>query len=129
LRHFGNNYVHASLDRHLALALLRHLFHGERPTLQPDQQRLALAPLWEFLRLKGVHAQAGADRRGRVVPLVITRAGGDEIWVDLHHALTDPDGTDSEIRRLAESEMVEYCSLDSFTLIHDLPAAVAVLQL
>jgi hypothetical protein len=41
----------------------------------------------------------------------------------------DPEAANPEVQRLAESEMAEFCVLDSFTLIHDLPAAVAALQL
>jgi hypothetical protein len=63
------------------------------------------------------------------VPLVLARADGCEIWVDVHHALIDPDEAGAGLRSLAEAELAEYCSLDSFTLLHDLPAAVAALQL
>jgi hypothetical protein len=129
LRHFGNNYLHASLDRHLALALLRHLIDGSRPALSPEGQELALRPLQDFLRLKGVQVSAAAERSGRTVPLVLTRAGGAEIWVDVHHPLVDADAAGSAVCSLAQAELVEYCPLDSFTLLHDLPAAVAALQL
>jgi ATP-dependent helicase YprA (DUF1998 family) len=129
LRHFGNNYLHASLDRHLALALLRHLLHGERPALPPEQERRALGPLVEFLRLKGLRSAVGVERAGQAIPLVVTRPGGGEIWVNIYHPLMDPEAANPEVQRLAESEMAEFCVLDSFTLIHDLPAAVAALQL
>ena len=38
IRHYGNNWIHASLDRHLALALLRHLRTGELPSLDRPGQ-------------------------------------------------------------------------------------------
>ena len=73
--------------------------------------------------------QPGARRSGQEVPLVLARADGSEVWVDVHPALTDPDQAGAGLRGLAEAELAEFCSLDSFTLLHDLPAAVATLQL
>ena len=56
IRHYGNNWIHASLDRHLALALLRHLRTGEVPTLS-DQEKagslLALRKRILFLETSG----------------------------------------------------------------------------
>ena len=54
---------------------------------------------------------------------------GSEIWVDTHHSLIVADQSESDVRALAESEMVEFYSLDAFTLRHDLPNAFAQLQL
>ena len=129
LRHFGNTYLHPSLDRHLALALLNHLLHGHRPVLSQAEKHAALQPLLDFSALKQLKVQAGASRYGQEIPLVLTREDGSEIWVDVHHPLTDPDDSGAGLRDLAEAELAEFCSLDSFTLLHDLPAAVASLQL
>ncbi len=129
LRHFGNTYLHPSLDRHLAGALLNHLLHGRHPVLSQAEKHAALKPLLDFFALKQLNVQPGASRSGREVPLILARADGSEIWVDVHHALTDPDEAGAGLRALAEAELAEYCSLDSFTLVHDLPAAVAALQL
>jgi hypothetical protein len=113
----------------LAGALLHHLRHGSTPVLSQAEKHAALRPLLEFFTLKQLQAQPGATRSGQEVPLVLTREDGSEIWVDVHHALTDPDEAEAGLRALAEVELAEYCSLDSFTLLHDLPAAVAALQL
>ncbi|GMV44522.1 MAG: hypothetical protein AMXMBFR64_62380 [Myxococcales bacterium] len=45
IRHYGNNWIHASLDRHLALALLRHLRTGELPSLTDQDKDRALVAL------------------------------------------------------------------------------------
>jgi ATP-dependent helicase YprA (DUF1998 family) len=129
LRHFGNTYLHPSLDRHLASALLNHLLDGGHPVLSQAEKHAALQPLHDFFTLKQLKVQAGATRSGQEVPLVLTREDGSEIWVDVHHALTDAGESGAGLRALAEAELAEYCSLDSFTLLHDLPAAVATLQL
>jgi ATP-dependent helicase YprA (DUF1998 family) len=128
LRHFGNTHLHPSLDRHLAGTLLGHLLHGARPALSKGDKHAALQPLLDFCCLKQLEAHPGATRSGQEVPLVLARGDGSEIWVDVHHPLTDPDET-AGLRGLAEGELAEFCSLDSFTVLHDLPAAVAALQL
>jgi hypothetical protein len=129
LRHFGNTYIHPSLDRHLAGALLSHLLHGGHPVLSEADKGAALQPLFDFLTLKQLEVRPRADRSGQEVPLVVARADGSEIWVDIHHALVDPGQEGLGLRSLAGAELAEYYSLDSFTLLHDLPAAVAALQL
>jgi ATP-dependent helicase YprA (DUF1998 family) len=129
LRHFGNTYLHPSLDRHLAGVLLNHLLHGHHPILSQAEKHFALQPLLDFFTLKQLKVQPDATRSGQEVPLVVTRKDGSEIWIDVYHALTDPDEAGAAQRGLADAELAEYCSLDSFTLLHDLPAAVAALQL
>jgi hypothetical protein len=129
LRHFGNTYLHPSLDRHLAGALLNHLIKGRCPVLSQGEKHAALQPLLDFFALKQLKGQPGASRSGQEIPLVLARADGSEIWVNVHHPLTDPDEAGAGLRGLAEGELAEYCSLNSFTLLHDLPAAVAALQL
>jgi hypothetical protein len=129
LRHFGNTYLHPSLDRHLAGVLLDHLLDGRHPVLSHAEKRAALQPLLDFFTLKRLKVQPGATRSGQDIPLILAREDGSEIWVDVHHALTDPDEVGAGLRSLAEADLAEYTSLDSFTLLHDLPAAVSALQL
>ena len=46
LRHYGNRFIHARLDRHLALDLLRFARRGEIPDIESvAQQSLTLNPL------------------------------------------------------------------------------------
>lgn len=128
IRHYGNAWIHASLDRHLALALLRGVRRSEVPTLDLDAKRLALRPLAEYLRLKGV--EASTDRVGPhgPVPLVAARPAG-ELWMDVHHALVDPTAARSGVAADARTQFLECVSLDAFDLAHDLPQAVDHLQL
>lgn len=54
LRHYGNRFHHAILDRCLALDLLRYARDGFVPTLpSPDEQRAALLPLKDMMLLAG----------------------------------------------------------------------------
>lgn len=128
LRHYGNNYYHASLDRKLAYALLKFIKYGEYPVLTAIEKKFAIAPLLNLLKLQEIDAYPDAERKGVQVPLVIRREDHSEVWIDIHHPLIDSDALNSKIKLKAESEMIEYYSLDTFTLAHDLPTAFGYLQ-
>jgi ATP-dependent helicase YprA (DUF1998 family) len=54
LRHYGNRFHHAALDRYLALDLLRMVRDGDPPSKPTvEEQRVALSPLSDMLRLAG----------------------------------------------------------------------------
>ena len=89
IRHNANNFLHSSLDRRLALALLRHVRTGQPPVLTEKDRSAATVTLGNLLGLKGLKTSCQAVREGVTVPLVIERPGGGEIWVELHHALAD----------------------------------------
>lgn len=129
LRHYGNNFIHSSLDRFLALSLLRYFRHGVVPVLSPEEYDRALQPLKDYLQLKQIDFETGVDRAGQEVPLVVRRENGSEIWVEARHPLIDGSACISEVCQTAQDALTEYCSLDSYTLIHDLPTAVRELQL
>jgi len=128
IRHYGNNYIHTSLDRHLALALVRHVRHGITPVVPVAEQPMILRGLEEFLSLRGVERTRGKVVDDVEIPLQIA-AGGRDIWLDVHHPLVDPTRSRSEVAQTAQSAFVELVELDSFTLMHDLPAAVARLRI
>ncbi|MBK7074595.1 MAG: DEAD/DEAH box helicase [Myxococcales bacterium] len=128
IRHYGNNYIHASLDRHLALHLLRHLRSGSVPSVSAAERRSALIGLREYLNLRGFGVQEAVSAGGVEVPLVIS-VGDREVWVDVHHPLVDPGAQPSDVATAAQDTFQELVQLDSFTLVHDLPSAVAMLQL
>lgn len=129
LRHYGNNFIHASLDRNLALALIRYFRYGAVPTLSPEELETAMRPLQNYLALKKIDFESNAVRGSISIPISITRSDGSEVWVDLRHPLIDGNLCVSDICLAAQEELMEYCSLDAYTLIHDLPAAVEKLQL
>jgi ATP-dependent helicase YprA (DUF1998 family) len=128
LRHYGNNLLHTSLDRHLALAIIDHLIFGKEPSLTPLQQKTALAGLIEVLKLQNIDYAIDVKKSNITVPLIAKRSDGSEIWVDVQHSLVDADAKLSAIRSNAEIALAEYCSLDTFTLHHNLPAAFAALR-
>ncbi len=128
LRHYRNNYIHPSLDRHLALALLRHVRYGEIPSLPPNELAAAIRPLEELAALRKIKSESGAKRGNVTVPFILQRPDGSEVWVEVRHPLIDSSVCDTEVCLAAKDELVEYCHLDSYTIIHDLPSAVRELQ-
>lgn len=128
IRHYGNNWIHASLDRHLALALLRHLRTGEVPALTFEDKERAVVGLREVLTLLGFTSQVGRSVGDARAPLVLHLPSGD-LCVDVHHPLVDPAKSASPLMAAARGQFLESIALDGFELLHDLPAAVARLQL
>ncbi len=128
IRHYANNYIHASLDRHLALALLRHVRHGTTPVVPLEQRAGALRGLDEFLLLRGIEAERHSTIEGVEIPMVVKPANR-EVWVDVHHPLVDPSARPSPVAQAAQSTFKELVEIDAFTLVHDLPSAVGQLRL
>jgi hypothetical protein len=128
IRHYGNNWIHSSLDRHLAVALLRHLRTAELPSLSDAHKDASLSGLREVLSLRGVTWTVRPTVDGERPPLVIHRPQGD-LRVDVHHPLIEPTLSRSPGIGSARSSAMDAISLDAFELLHDLPAAVVRLQL
>jgi len=129
IRHYSNNFLHASLDRVLAYALLKHLRTGSIPDLNGQESEKVLSPLIDLLRLQGYATLQDEVRDGVKIPLIIRRSGGGEIWAQAHHPLVNELAIPSPVRKAAEAAFVEFCSLDAFMLRHDLPNAFSKLQL
>jgi hypothetical protein len=129
LRHYRNNYIHTSLDRHLALSLLRYVRYGTIPNLKADELAMAIRPLADFANLKNIAFELGVGRGAVVVPMVLKREDGSEVWIEVRHPLIDSSACVTEVCRAAQDELVEYCYLDSHTLVHDLPSAVRELNI
>jgi hypothetical protein len=129
LRHYANNFYHASLDRWLALSLLKYIRYGNRPVLSKQEQERSLLPLVELLRLQNLQYELETVRNDTIIPLIIHREDGSQIWVDVHHPMVALACSESSVCSAAAAEMIEFCDLDAFTLRHDLPKAVELLQL
>lgn len=129
IRHYSNNFLHNSLDRNLAYSLLKHLRTGFIPELSADEVKMALSPLIDLLRLQGYETAQNEVRSGAIIPLIIRRNGGEEIWVQVNHPLVNDLSIPSLARDAAQEAFVEFCSLDGFMLRHDLPNAFAKLHL
>lgn len=87
LRHYGNQYFHSQLDRHLALALLNYSLHGILPALDDVTHQVdALASLGRMLQKSGVTVQRGAQIGGTVIPLVAERSGR-RLFIGTSHGL------------------------------------------
>jgi hypothetical protein len=128
IRHYRNNYIHASLDRHLALALLRHIRTSANPTVSSVERTSGLSGLNAYLLLRGIAVDSPSQVGGLAVPMIL-RPDGREVWVDVHHALIDPEAAPTTVAIKARATFKELVELDAFTLAHDLPSAVAALQL
>ena len=128
LRHYANNWIHASLDRHLALALIRYLRGGVVPVVTTEEKASALAGLRELLAVRGIPHEVGHLLGTTRVPLIVHLPSGD-LCVDVHHPLVDPIGAPSEVVFAGQGEFLETLSLDAFELLHDLPSAFRRLNL
>ncbi len=128
IRHYGNNYIHKSLDRHLALALLQHVRTGALPTIDTADKLRCLTGLGEFLGLRGLEVETERSEDGVVVPMQFDAPTG-RVWVDVHHPLVNPALAPSGVAEAAQMAFQEVVELDAFTLVHDLPEAVRRLQL
>jgi ATP-dependent helicase YprA (DUF1998 family) len=128
IRHYGNNYIHASLDRHLALALLRHVRSATLPALAYEDKVAVLGGLRETLRLRCVAAEEDVPAGDVTVPSRMD-AGKGWVWIDVHHPLVDPAAAPSAVSLAARDAFQELVELDAFALVHDLPEAVRRLQL
>jgi ATP-dependent helicase YprA (DUF1998 family) len=128
IRHYRNNYIHASLDRHLALALLRHIQSAANPSVSTSERASALVGLEDYLQLRGIAVETDVVVDGVQIPMIV-RPAGREVWVDVHHALIDPEVAPSPAALKARAAFKELVQLDTFTLAHDLPSAVAALQI
>jgi ATP-dependent helicase YprA (DUF1998 family) len=91
LRHYGNQYWHEHLDRHLAAALLRSMMYGTIPDLADlSQQASGLLALRRMLELEGFACESRAPLGSLEVPLLV-RAGERALAVGSYHGLLDRD--------------------------------------
>jgi len=72
LRHYGNQFYHAALDRNLGSSLLQYALDGVMPGLTDwDQQASALKPLKRMLTLAGFSCEEMSSINGQPVPLLV----------------------------------------------------------
>ncbi|MDI1442404.1 DEAD/DEAH box helicase [Polyangium sp. 6x1] len=121
LRHYGNQMLHGSLDRHLGLALLEYVLEGIEPSVTAEEAAVAIRPLCDLLRLRGIQFETGATETAPV-PLRV-RISGDWVWVDVHHPLVDYEVIGARVLDEAQGHMVPVVALDTFKLLNDLPRA------
>ena len=107
LRHYGNNYIHAQLDRKLALDLLTYLQNGKTPSVSKSVEDAAVQQISEVLSLREINYTIGG-----AYPLVLSTSKK-SLSIAVHHPLTKPEKSSASI------------SLDAYTLVHDIPSAMA----
>lgn len=122
IRHYGNQFRHGLLDRHLALALLEVVLEKKEPNLGQLDYSARLGALADLLTLKGIKVQQGQlTPGGEQIPLVIEGARGTPIWTELHHPLVNPDEWDGPLGQEGELSAVPVIPLDAHSLVYDLP--------
>jgi len=114
LRSYKNRWDHKYLDRGLASGFLRHIVHGELPTISPEQEKRLLRALAIDLQESGysVKEQPGALRLPDL----------EERLVVLGHALTPGEPGSTHGRAIASSKDVFV--VDQFLVDRALPAAI-----
>ncbi len=116
LRHHGNRFWHAALDRRLAAHILRYLMNGELPTLPPiAEQRRLLKPLQRFFELEGWEC---TDKHNDT-PLSI-RGNGRIVAIGIYPALLNP--TSPVFNHPLQKRGV---LLSDYVITRDLPLAYA----
>lgn len=125
LRHYGNQMLHGSLDRHLGRALLDYWLDGTIPSVTPLEAEAAIRPLCDLLQLRGMEFETGMTPNSPV-PLRV-RIAGEWVWVDVHHPLVDPDIVGASVLDAAQMYLAPVIALDTFTLLNDLPRAFSKL--
>jgi ATP-dependent helicase YprA (DUF1998 family) len=123
LRHYGNRFVHARLDRRLAQQLLRYARTGDVPGFAPvhEQARL-LAPLGRLLDLAGWTVSGGE----RGWPLEVQSAAGAAIRVGTHPCFIAAADADAQypLPRRGDARTV---LLPDYLVERDLPSALQVI--
>ncbi len=129
LRHYGNRYWHARLDRHLAAGLLSYAMTGVAPSLKDVPGQVAdLAALKRYLELEGLGLKEQATVGDVVVPLLVRRPGSQETATAIG---TFPALLDRKAARVGHpvsslsgrQRDISVVLLDDYTLSRDLPAA------
>jgi ATP-dependent helicase YprA (DUF1998 family) len=88
LRHYGNRFLHARLDRHLALDLLRFARRGEIPGIESvAQQSLTLNPLARFLELEGWTISMDFQQEQISAPLLGIAPSGTTVAIGTYPAM------------------------------------------
>jgi hypothetical protein len=126
LRHYGNRFWHARLDRHLAADLLRYALTAVPPGMEGvEAQAERLVGLARYLELEGWRVQYPAPLPG--VPLLVEQ-GGVTAAIGTYRALLrrdamqriHPAGQGTSARRIV--------LLNDYVVSRDLPTAYAMLR-
>jgi ATP-dependent helicase YprA (DUF1998 family) len=128
LRHYNNQRQHNLLDRHLALALLRHLQEGSTPQLSWAEQVEAVGPLHELLSLRGKRCERATSSDASCPAPLRVMEGGTETWILVHHPLVKVEHACEAALLEAASQFTPVVAIDAHTLTHDLPTALRRLQ-
>src|SRR5262249_9399710 len=123
LRHYGNRFLHARLDRRLGLKLLRYARHGEVPIIASSaKQAQTLAPLKRFLELEGWEVLPEFKNGSIAIPLLATSSAGNVVAIGTHPALVSDDYA-YKVHELCGDRLHSPLLLPDYVVERDLPAA------
>lgn len=119
LRHYGNQFYHHQLDRHLALDLLKHIKDNKVPEeFSINKQMEVLLPLKRMLDLQGINARLDCTVEGIKVPLLINRSDK-RLAVGAYSTLLNPTAVQYSLNGLKGTPVfIER----EYIIRHDLPA-------
>jgi ATP-dependent helicase YprA (DUF1998 family)/predicted nucleic acid-binding Zn-ribbon protein len=121
LRHYYNQFYHASLDRHLAHSLLMFILEGEFPSDPSfDEQQRLLRALSDMLQLDGIGTQFDATVDGIHVPL-LAQVGARRVAICVTHSLTAEQFRTGLVNELDGSDVLVR-PLNAYQLTRNLPA-------
>ena len=123
LRHYGNQFYHSELDRHLGRALIDYALTGQLPRLDDwSAQTKALQPLEQMLSLAGCKTKHGGKERGIPVPLMVTGKQGNVAVGTCHGLYSNDSRVDHPLMTAGVGAPVRI--LNEFLLTRNLPAVV-----
>ncbi len=117
LRHYGNRFYHAKLDRFLAIELLEYMRGGflpSEPTI--EAQRIALKPLIEILQLAGWKSDPSDD-----TPAVLTSRNGKAVKLYSYPSIV-------RLEHYKFTESADTFAFSLYELSRDLPGAFGRIQ-
>jgi hypothetical protein len=128
LRHYGNNYLHAQLDRRLALGLLAHLRRGGVPALDAESKVAAVGALRGLLELRGREFACDVPIGAASAPIALTDTATGFLFIDIHHPLVEHEAAPGPVLIAADQAGEMAQTFSSHELLHNLPAVYGKLQ-
>jgi ATP-dependent helicase YprA (DUF1998 family) len=136
LRSYKNKFEHDLLDRYVGASLLRFVLRGSAPQIDATRLERSAEILFQDLKRHGVEglslernkdvAVPGLDRI--VVPILATRADGNQFVIGLHGPLTPDEPSDEGLRDVKEfATGFSVVLVDELVVRRNLPSATATL--
>lgn len=131
LRHFGNQFYHALLDRRLGRDFLNYVLHGTVPQLSEKRESWAAERLAQALRLHNFSASTNVSvdvlGKAETVPLVVSAPTG-PLWILPIHSLLDVTYPEHPLMEKAMMMAQPIQPIDAYSIEHQLPTAYETIR-